>query len=45
MKVVILTNVVEAKIAKKVRSLGILDVLTKAQFTPTEVVNKIRQLI
>lgn len=44
-KVVILTNVGEAKIAEKVRNLGVLDVLTKAQLTPTEVVNKIRQLI
>ncbi len=33
------------KIADKVRALGVLDVLTKAQLTPTEVVNKIRQLI
>jgi len=33
------------KIAKKVLSLGVLDVLTKAQLTPTEVVAKIRQLI
>lgn len=44
-KVVILTNVGEAKIAEKVRDLGVLDVLTKAQLTPTEVVSKIRQLI
>jgi len=33
------------KITEKVRELGVLDVLTKAQLTPTEVVNKIRQLI
>ena len=33
------------KIAEKVLSLSVLDVLTKAQLTPAEVVNKIRQLI
>ena len=45
MKVIALTNVGETQIAKKVLSLGVLDVLTKAQLTPAEVVNKIRQLI
>lgn len=45
MKVVILTNVGEAKIADKVRALGVLDVLTKAQLTPTEVVARIRTLL
>lgn len=45
MNVVILTNVGEAKMADKVRALGVADILTKAQLTPTEVVNKIRSLL
>ncbi len=44
-KVVVLTNVGEAKMAEKVRDLGVLDILTKAQLTPTEVVSKIRALL
>lgn len=43
-KVIVITNVGEAQIAEKVRSLGVLDILTKAQLTPTELVNKIRDL-
>lgn len=45
MKVVVLTNISESKLADKVHSLGVLDVLTKAQFTPTEVVDKIGTLL
>jgi len=45
LKVVVLTNVSETQIANKVHSLGVLDVLAKAQLTPTEVVNNIHTLL
>ncbi len=45
MRVVVLTNVSEAKIAEKVKRLGVVDILTKAQLTPATVVDKIRSYI
>ncbi len=45
MKVIVLTNVSEAKIAEKVKALGVLEVLTKAQLTPASIVDKIRSFV
>ena len=45
MKVVVLTNVSEAKIAEKVKELGVIELLTKAQLTPASLVDKVRTLV
>ena len=44
-KVVILTNVGEAEIAKETKGLTISGLIIKAQFTPAQVVGKVKEVL
>ncbi len=45
MKIVILTNVGEAEVAERVIKMDISGFIVKAQFTPAEVVGKVKQIL
>ncbi len=44
-KVVVLTNLGEEEIPKSVKHLGVLDIIVKAQYTPTQVIELVKKLL
>lgn len=44
-KVVVLTNLGEEEIPESVSELGVLDIIVKAQYTPTQVIELVKKLL
>lgn len=44
-KVVVLTNLGEEEIPRSVSKLGVLDIIVKAQYTPTQVIELVKKLL
>ncbi len=44
-KVVVLTNLGEEEIPASVKHLGVLDIVVKAQYTPSQVIDLVKKLL